>query len=294
MRALLLLVVVGCTGSSGASERRDPPAPPAPEPRPAHLTIDLPGDGNGLVWDATSATLYITDDTHNQLLAWTDARGFVAVAAFPPAAKVGLGALVRLGDGTFVTTSFGFGNDGAVFTLHDHSAAVVPKLEPARRRIGLARAPDDTLYVAYFIVQPGSKHRGAVAHLELSGAETDLAIPDLAKPVGIVATDKTLYVADQERAAIVAYARDTGAVTTIATDLPSADLLTLLPDGELVTGGKRGAVYRIAKTGAVSTIASGFEQVRGTAYDAAKQRLFVVEHSAATSHHKLHVLPLAL
>jgi sugar lactone lactonase YvrE len=290
----LFLLAIACSSSSGATERRDPPAPPPRDLSPAHLTIDLPGDGNGVVWDARSSTLYLTDDTHDQLVAWTDAGGFAPVGGFPAATKVGLGALVRIADGRFVTTSFGFGTDGAVYTLEDRTAATVPNLEPARRRIGLARAPDDKLYVAYFVVQPGSKHRGAVARLELSGAETDLEIPGLAKPVGLAATDKLLYIADQERAAIVAYAFETGAVTTVASELPSADLLTLLPNGDLVTGGKKGAVYRVGKTGAVATIASGFEQVRGTAYDPAKKRLFVIEHSVVTSHHKLHVLPLAL
>jgi hypothetical protein len=73
--------------------------------------------------------------------------------------------------------------------------------------------------------------------------------------------------------------------------LPSVDLLTALPDGSLVTGGRTGVVTRIAPDGTQSQIASGFEQVRGTAYDAAGHRLFVVEHSKS-GHHILHVLPL--
>jgi hypothetical protein len=114
----------------------------------------------------------------------------------------------------------------------------------------------------------------------------------LGKPVGVAATADTLFVADQDARAI--FAIRSGAMTELATGLPAVDLLTLLPDGGLVTGGKTGAVYRIAVDGKVTVVASGFEQIRGTAYDPARKRLFAVEHSTATSTHKLHLLPFEL
>jgi sugar lactone lactonase YvrE len=283
------MLAIGCSGSSASTDPRPPPEPPKLA-APSGRVVELPGDGNGAYWDAPSSTLYVTDDTHGQLVAWTDAKGISVVGSFGVTGRLGLGALVRLDDGTFVTPSFGFGTDGNVLTYRD-TAGSVPNLDRARRRIGLARTPAGALYVAYFIVEPGSKHRGGVAKLELSGSETDLAIPGLGKPVGLAANASTLYIADQESSSVLAYAFDGGQVTTVASGLPSADLLTLLPNGDLVTGGKKGAVYRIAKSGVVSTIASGFEQARGTAYDPAGKRLFVVEHSASTSKHRLHVIP---
>jgi sugar lactone lactonase YvrE len=198
---------------------------------------------------------------------------------------------VRTTDGTFITPSFGFGKDGGVVTLHDGSATSIAKLDPVRRRIGVAIAPDNAIYVAYFVVDADKKHTGGVARLDLAGGETDLDIPDLSKPVGLVATDTTLFIADQNKSTIVAYTFATKAVTTVARDLPGADLLTRLPGGDFVTGGRKGAVYRIDKAGAAKEIASGFAQVRGTAYDPAKKRLFVVEHGDA-GHHKLHLLPV--
>ncbi len=77
-----------------------------------------------------------------------------------------------------------------------------------------------------------------------------------------------------------------------------------MPDGALLTGGGTD-VLRISPTGEVSAIFTGFEQVRGLAYDAELQRLFLVEHSltpgtrtACTSSRsrcsRSHIRPLAL
>ena len=100
----------------------------------------------------------------------------------------------------------------------------------------------------------------------------------------------TLYVSDQEQGAVLAYDLATKAVTTFASKLPSADMLAVLPNGDLVTGGKKGEVYRIAAGGKVTTIASGFDQVRGTAFDPKTKRLFVIEHGQGK--HLLQVVQL--
>jgi sugar lactone lactonase YvrE len=181
-----------------------------------------------------------------------------------------------------------------VFALDPPRVAprAVPALDPARRRLALARGPDGALYVTYFIVEPHSRSRGGIARLELDRGETDAITSGLGKPVGVAASASTLYVADAEQRAIFAYSlADLSARRTVARELAAADLLTLLPDGDLVTGGG-GAVQRITASGRVVAIADGFEQVRGTAYDEARRRLFVVEHSVASSRHRLHVLPL--
>jgi sugar lactone lactonase YvrE len=249
----------------------------------------LPGDANGLYWDASEHALYATDSAHDTLVKWTDETGFTTIAQLPPSSNVELGGIARLADGTFAITSFGFGSDGGVIVVApDHSATAVPNLDKARRRIGITRASDGTLYDAYFVVN-GHEHTGGVAKLDLKTGETDVVTQGLGKAVGVAATAAGMFVSDQEASTI--FAIDNGTLKPLATKLPSVDLLTALPDGSLVTGGRTGVVTRIAPDGTQSQIASGFEQVRGTAYDAAGHRLFVVEHSKS-GHHILHVLPL--
>lgn len=59
-----------------------------------------------------------------------------------------------------------------------------------------------------------------------------------------------------------------------------------------LTGGAA-EVLRITRTGEVSTLFSGFEQVRGLAYDPRLQRLFIVEHSLTPgTPDRLHIRPL--
>jgi sugar lactone lactonase YvrE len=286
---MLILVLGGCSGSDAATEHVPAVAPPH-EPASAGA-IALDGDASGAWWDAGGKALLVTDSTHATIERWTASTGFSQAATLPdPRAE--LGGLVVLRDGRTLVTSFGFGSDGAVFVIAaDGKVSKVPNLARERRRIGIALGADDAVYVTYFVVQSG-KHSGGVARIDLAGGETDIA-DDLPKPVGIVASDKVLYVADQERGEVIGYPlADLAHPQIVAHDLPSADLLTLLPNGDLVTGGKRGAVYRITPAGAVTTIASGFEHVRGTAYDADAHRLYVVDHSVVSSRHKLHVVEL--
>jgi sugar lactone lactonase YvrE len=269
------------------------PAPaPSPTPPSTRASYDLPGDGNGALWDERERALYITDDTHGQLVRWTDARGFEPVATVASSDKLALGGIVRLDDGRFVVASFGFGKSGGAFVIAGATATAVPDMEPTRRRIGMARTPDGTIYDAYFVVGADKQHVGGVARLDPSGREEPLAVTGLEKPVGIAATATTLYIADQLRRTIVSYDLATTATAPFASDLPAVDLLAVLPGGDLVTGGKRGEVYRIDARGHATTLASGFEQVRGVAYDPAGARLFVVEHGA-NGRHRLHALPLA-
>jgi hypothetical protein len=65
----------------------------------------------------------------------------------------------------------------------------------------------------------------------------------------------------------------------------------VLPDGSFVTGGRAGSIIEITRGGTQHPLATGFDQVRGTAYDAAGKRLFVVEHGKTK--HVLHILSLA-
>ena len=77
-------VVAGCGGGVqlGASE-----AKPAVTAAPADVVVELPGEANGIVWDAATSTLYLTDNTAGAIASWTDAAGFATVATLPAAEK---------------------------------------------------------------------------------------------------------------------------------------------------------------------------------------------------------------
>lgn len=267
--ALALLIVAACGGHAT-------PAAPVVTPPPPQVekTIELPGDANGLYWDADEQALYFTAKA--TLSRWTDKDGVSEIATLPTIGeKSSFGGITRGGDAAFVIASFGFGTDGAVVLVdRKHQVTTLPNLDKARRRVGITRAPDGSLYDVYFVVN-GHDHRGGLAKLDLAKGEQDIALPNLVKPVGVVATADTIYVSDQDTNSIVAW--KAGAATPVASGLPSADLLVLLPDGSLVTGGKTGTISRVAADGKVSTIKEGLGEVRGLAYDPTNKRLFVVE-----------------
>jgi hypothetical protein len=86
-------------------------------------------------------------------------------------------------------------------------------------------------------------------------------------------TARTSTGCDQTDKAIFKVALPGYAVSRLAT-VPPVDLLTLLPGGDLLTGGGP-AIARITQCGEVSTLPGPvFEQVRGLAYDAHGKRLF--------------------
>jgi hypothetical protein len=270
----------------------------APEPR-GPATIELAGGANGLLWDNARSTLYLTDSNANKLLTYTDANRIQEVGTFPPAtAGVSLGDLVKRNNGSILTPSFGFGTQGTLFTMApDGTSASITGLDVARRRIGLAAA-GNTFYVTYFVGGGGGSQTGGVATLTISGGtnatETEIAggttSAGFKKLVGIVATPSALFVSDQSQNKIFKIALPDHTVSELAT-VPSADLMTLMPNGDLLTGGT--GVHRITQAGVVSTIMTGFEQVRGLAYDPTLRRLFIIEHSATVgTPDKLHVRPL--
>lgn len=258
------------SGDSGATVDRGP------------TTISVDGDPNGLWW--ADGVLHIADDDNNRVLQWTDADGLALVGELPEASAdgAGLGQLVAQADGTLVVTRFGYGTSGDVVTLApDGTGSVVPNLDVERRRIGLTLAEDGALYDGWFVSGDAGRV-GAVSRLDLSGTETDV-ITDLGKPVGVLASGDSLYVSDQDAGEVlIAPLADPSDLSVLAT-LDSPDLLCAGPDGSLYTGGGEGEVRQIGADGAVSSVASGYQEVRGVAYDADNRRLFVVDHDADDS-----------
>ncbi len=261
------------------------------------VSITLDGDPNGLTWDAASRTLFIADDNNNRVLRWRDGTGFLDPVALPAIAPelAGLGQLLRLRDGTLVVIRFGGGTAGAVIAVRpDGTAANVPGLDVMRRRLGLAVAADDTLYVSYFLRVAGGARVGSVARLTLNGTEAEV-LPMLRKPVGIAVLGDDLLVADQDQNQLLRAPRAGGTPRLFATVM-SPDLLTVTPDGTVFVGSTTGNVYRVSADGSsVTVFQGGFQQTRGLAYDAENRRLFVADHDATPADgttHRLRILPV--
>lgn len=296
---LLLAVMTGACGaapsaSDASTTMSDAPAPTV-DRGPTRLAIE--GDANGILWDAAESTLYIADDNNNRILRWTDAASFSLVAELPtaPASGPGLGQLGRMADGTFVVTRFGGGTAGdVVYVTPEGEARVVPGLDPMRRRIGLSIAPDGTIYDAWFVRVSTGDRVGAVGTLTLSGTEPEI-LTGLVKAVGVVATDDTLFVSDQDRGQILRAPRATPMDYTVLAEVPGPDLLALGPDGSLFTGTTAGEVVQIDASGATRVVATGFMAVRGVAYDPAGRRLFAVDHDDDESDgvsHAIRIVPI--
>lgn len=272
--------------------------PPKPDVERGPRAIPLEGDPNGLFWDAATETLYIADDQNHRILKYRDGEGISVAATLPdaPPDSTNLGEVVRLKDGTLVTVRFGFGTAGAVlFVRPDGTPGKVQGLPTNRRRIGLTVTKDGRILDSYF-VRNNNVNVGSVAQVSLEdGSETEL-VGALQKPVGVLAVDDTLYIADQIAGKVYrSPLSNPSALTTLAT-ITEPDLLALGPGGALLTGTRAGTVLRISTTdGTTSALATGFQQVRGIAYDAANRRLFAADHDRDETNgttHFLQIIPL--
>ncbi|XXF74910.1 hypothetical protein P2318_17705 [Myxococcaceae bacterium GXIMD 01537] len=287
---LALLLFAGCNESSPG-----PTDAGSVERGPKLLAIE--GDANGLWWDDASQTLYIADDNGNRILQWRDEGGFSLVTDLPAASEqgAGLGQVVRTQDGTLVVTRFGYGTVGdVVYVTPSGEAKLVPELNAQRRRMGLTLAADGRLFDSWFVRLSTGARAGAVGELKLSGSEPEV-ITGLKKPVGVLAMGSDLYVSDQDLGQILKAPQSNPSAFTVLANVAQPDLLGAGPDGSIFTGSAGGNVYRIAASGAASVFQSGFQQVRGVAYDPTNRRLFIAEHDANESDgvsHALHILPV--
>jgi sugar lactone lactonase YvrE len=262
---------------------------------PASILVD--GDPNGLWWDEPAQTLYIADDNGNRILKWTDRGGLSVVADLPAVAdgSPGLGQLVLTADGTIVVTRFGYGTAGdVVFVPPGGEAQIVPRLDPARRRIGLTVTDDGRLFDTWFVRLDSGAREGAVSELGLDGSEADV-ITGLQKPVGVFASGDSLFVSEQDLGQILEAPLADPASYAVLTTIESPDLLTTWRDGSIFTGSVGGNLYRIDAEGSASVFETGFQQVRGVAYDGSNGRVFVADHDGDETDgvsHVLHILPV--
>ncbi|RVU41083.1 hypothetical protein EA187_19455 [Lujinxingia sediminis] len=288
MLALSLLWLVAC-GDGG-----NDPADGAAEVDRGPSVLHVDGDPNGLWWDDAEQALYIADDNGNRILRWTDRDGFSRVADLPSASPdgPGLGQLVRLEDGTFVVTRFGSGTAGdIVFVSPDGEGRVVPGLDPQRRRIGLTVTRDGQLYSSWFVRLSSGERVGAVGALELEGAESEV-ITGLSKPAGVLAIGDDLYVSDQGLGQILATTLSEPQSYTVLAEVEKPDLIARGPGNSIVSGSVGGNLVRIEMDGSTSVVQSGFQQVRGVAYDPTNRRAFVADHDPDESDGVTHLLQI--
>jgi sugar lactone lactonase YvrE len=287
---LLLLVVSGCSNTAAA------PSVDAAADAVAPLTtatLSLDGDPNGLYWDSAAATLFIADDGNNRVLTYRDGSGISKYADLPaaPANGPGLGQLIRLSDGSLLVARFGFGTTGDIVQIKpDKTTVILPGLDATKRRIGLAVAPDGTIYDTYF-VKTGSGYVGAVASVTLAGAETDV-VTGLTKVVGVLATSDTLFMDDQTAGKLLKAPLSSPKTVAAVGDLPSADLLCAGANGTIFSGGSDGNVRAVDGNGAVSVFATGFAAARGVAFDAANHRLFIANHVGTPGANTIEIRPV--
>lgn len=286
-------LVVGCGGENAGSA--DAGVDAATNRGPRILSVE--GDPNGLWWDDASRTLYVAEDDGNRVLRWTDTGGFSLVENLTaaPESGAGLGQLVRTRDGTLVVTRFGHGTAGAVVIVPSSGGARdVPGLAVERRRIGLTIGTDGRLYDSWFVRQASGARVGAVGALSLTGTETEV-ITGLKKPVSVLALGDSLYISDQDLGQVLRAPIGNPSGYTVLATIPSPDLLCAGPNGSLFTGSEGGNLYRIESNGAASVFHSGFDTIRGVAYDSTNRRVFVVNHvghEAQGVTHTIHILPV--
>ncbi len=272
-------------------------------PTKAFLPNPTTATPSGLFWQyGADPALFIADDGANEIVRWDDKKGFSTQVTLPlpPMDGGGLGGLIRLTDGTFFVTRFGFGVGGGIeYVAATGDAGDIPGLDVTRKRVGLTLLPDGTLATTYF-TGSGAAAVGAVAKLTaFTGNEKDF-ITALTMPIGVQYNDLQLFVTDQLQGYVVQStslttggpfnapgdggpdgggfdAGDAGGQPNDFVDLPNGDALCQGPDGSLFAATSDGSVYQILRNGTKKLFVSGLTRPKGVAYDGANKRLFVAD-----------------
>jgi hypothetical protein len=253
---------------------------------PRTLDIPLGFQPEGLYWDSTAQALYIANDAGQQIIKLNEPGETLTVfARLPtiPPAQGSLGEIIKNKDGSFLVTRWGFGQAGAVISVSadGQTAAAIPGLDDVKARIGLAIAPDGTLFDTRMTYnKTGPVTNGAVATLTIdssgAGTETEV-VTGLGKPVGLLVVGTNLLISDQKNGVIVQTPVATpGTVTNFAT-VPGADEMCAGPSGTIFAASNTGTIYQLAADGTATMLKSGYHALRGIAYDSDHKRLFFSE-----------------
>jgi hypothetical protein len=268
---------------------------------PGATMLNLTGGANGLLWNATTSTLYLTDSNADTFVEYTDAGGLHALGTLPPdPSGVSLGNVLQLANGSLLTADFGFGSNGTIDQLAAGSGSgiALTGLDVTRKRIddlleARARARAGELGLGGGATGDHQSRHAADGGRALAGEVRRVEVAaTVEREGGIVVSGTTMYVSDQGAGTIYTVDLGSGGVGTLISGLVTTDLLFMLPDGDMLTGGSA-AITRITQAGSATTLSLGtFSDVRGIAYDGVGHRLFVVDHSStAGTPDVLHIIP---
>ena len=312
VHALVGLMTVAACGDDKTAASVDAPRPIDAPADVAHdgpdlttQTIELAGAANGAFWDDAQHALFFTDEDAAKLMVYTDVAGVQPVMTLPTAPSYIPGGITALG-GKLVTPNFGPGattnaaNEVFVVDPSVMTGVASTGLLETRHRIGVG-VLGTTLYAATFTGTSGAPV-GAVESLTIGGdgAATEALLVFAADPgfkmlVGLVATGTSLFVSDQTQKKV--FKIDVGDPNSTVSDVGAvadADLMSMMPNGDLIVGGKMG-VRRLTQAGVDTQLFSTetFDDIAGSSYDPTGKRLFFINHSStAGTPDKLEVRPL--
>ncbi len=304
------------TDASAAADASD-----ASDAGPLVLQFDPSGLGSpdAIYWDNTKQVLYIADDHNNQIWTYTDAAGFVKYATVPDdpfltdAGKQKLNGITELNDGTLVVTRFGYGTDGALYTVSPDggSSAQVPNVPPTGRRIEVTNNPATGIVYSDEFTGTSAVAIGEVDTVDHTNGTTPFA-KGFGKTVGLLVNGTSLLVSDQTNNVILAVPLDPtqiGASLTTLIDggafpvyatVDGPDQLSAGPNGTIYTDeflsnydGGTPQVRQISPDGGVTVPFPNvqFTSLSDVAYDATNSRLFVADTNG-TNVRTIKILPV--
>jgi hypothetical protein len=259
--------------------------------RTVSRTIPLDFEPSSLLWDPDDAQLYIADDTHDRVLAWSRARGFTLVADLLGAGGVPsrLGQITRGVGGELLVPTYGRGETGTIFCLSPtHPIRILSALDVRRKRLGLCRASDGGVYECYFVDEDGFRI-GAVARVGELGGEIDL-VAGLKKPVGLIEFADALIVSDQARHRLLRVPMMIPSFFTCFAHVPAPDAMCRGPAGTLLVASKAGKVCVLGTRGEVRDLVVDLDELHGVAYDPEAETAYVAERVRDPSGGRTHAL----
>lgn len=280
----LALLLTGCAPAPLANDTAKP------------ATISIDARANGMVFRAADATLFITDDKTNAVLASKAGGEFTPWAAIPAVAgqpnalsQIALGA-----SGALLVERFGFGTHGAIVLIGaDKSVNVLQGLDPVKRRLGIAMLDDTRALSSWFIKSGDGPATGGVSLIEYSPgshqASERTLITGLGKPVGIVVQGDTATLSDQTNDMLLKISlralinHDSGGAATQVIKVTHPDLPALGAAGKVYTPCNKTAVCAISSDGTNTRVADGFHDARGVAFDPDTHRLYVLDRGDTAS-----------
>ncbi|WP_240655814.1 hypothetical protein [Paraburkholderia phosphatilytica] len=318
LAAAVVALTAACSSAPPATPAHSPVAAStstnaAPLPPVTPQRIAIAAKPNGLAVRATDGALFVTDENTNSVLQSADGTRFTSYATLPPVPgqPTSLSQIAFDDAGTLLIERFGFGTASAVFVAAPPTATTggdaliqLTGIDPTRRRLGLASLGRGKLLSTWFVKNGNEPEHGGLSLITYdpvtgTANERDLVV-DLVKPVGVAVAGDNVYVSDQAQntiqraslATLLSMAQPAVSGAAFA-HVDAPDLLAAAPDGRLFTKCGATGVCAIAADGTTSVLANDFQQARGIAVDAPRNRLVVVDRASGTSGvSALRILPL--